>query len=87
LEWNNLLTDDQEGKGVNYFLPIEKMQAKLGMAGVKFGKNIVVHCQSGVRASFMVFCLQLLGYPSVKLYDDPMAEWANETDTPLEVLI
>ncbi len=85
LEWNKLLTHEANDKGVNYFRSKEEMTNLLVSAGIQRDKTIAVHCQSGIRASFMVFCLEMLGYPSVKLYDGSMKEWANSDKTPLEV--
>lgn len=83
LEWKNLLTHLNQPDEVNHFLSEEAMLTKLDAAGVSKEKTIVVHCQSGVRASFMAFCLTKLGYPKVRLYDGSMSEWANEIHTPL----
>jgi len=85
LEWKHLLTHLNQSNEVNYFLPEKEMTALLEKVGVSKEKNTIVHCQSGVRASFMVFCLTKLGYPNVRLYDGSMSEWANESHTPLEV--
>lgn len=59
------------------------MQALLDQNDVSRDKTTVVHCQAGVRASFTIFCLKMLGYPDVKLYDGSMGEWTNMDHTPL----
>lgn len=86
LEWNRLLSQSKQWKGVNFFQSKEEMQALLDQKGVSKDKTTVVHCQAGVRASFMFFCLKMLGYPDVKLYDGSMGEWANVDHTPLVAL-
>lgn len=83
LEWNRLLSPSKQWEGVNVFQPEEEMQALLDQKGVSKDKTTVVHCQAGVRASFTFFCLKMLGYPEVKLYDGSMGEWANMSHTPL----
>jgi thiosulfate/3-mercaptopyruvate sulfurtransferase len=83
LEWKRLLSKAADKPGVNYFMPREQMQALLDQKGITKDKTIVVHCQAGVRASFSFFCLTMLGYSKVKLYDGSMAEWANVEHTPL----
>lgn len=83
LEWNRMLSKSKQQVGVNFFQSEEKMQALLDQKGVSKDKTTVVHCQAGVRASFMFFCLKMLGYPDVKLYDGSMGEWANIDHTPL----
>ncbi len=82
LEWNSMLKSDE--KNVHYLRPKEDMERLLSDAGVSKEKTTVVHCQSGVRATFMAYCLDLLQYPNVKVYDGSMGEWANLEETPLE---
>ncbi|MCT4623963.1 MAG: sulfurtransferase [Schleiferiaceae bacterium] len=84
LEWKRLLSPSTKYEGVSYFKSEVEMKALFDEAGIKKDKTIAVHCQAGVRASFSAFCLEMLGYPNVKLYDGSMGEWANEKDTPLE---
>ncbi len=83
LEWDQLLMPAND-KGARYFLSPESMEGKIAGSGIKKDKKIIVHCQSGVRASFTVFCLNMLGFQKVRLYDGSMAEWANADQTPLE---
>ena len=82
LEWNKMLVSDDTG--VHYFRSNEDMERLLSDAGVSKEKKTVVHCQSGVRATFMAYCLEILNYPHVKVYDGSMGEWANLEETPLE---
>ncbi len=84
LEWSQLLSEPHGPTGTRRFLPNDEMLTKLSSVGINREKNIVVHCQSGVRASFMVFCLELLDFPKVRLYDGSMGDWANQDETPLE---
>ena len=81
LEWNRMLKSNDNG--VHFMRSLEEMRQLLGDAGVSPAKRTVVHCQSGVRATFMAYCLELLEYPDVKVYDGSMVEWANIEDTPL----
>lgn len=83
LEWDKLLALPNDN-GVRYFLSPERMEAILAAVKVDRNKKIIVHCQSGVRASFTVFCLNMLSFPNVKLYDGSMGEWANEGQVSLE---
>ncbi len=84
LEWKQLLDSTRSTKGVNYFKSPEDIATLFNEIGIDRSKTTVVHCQSGVRASFTFFCLNMLGYPNIKLYDGSMSEWANREDTPLE---
>lgn len=83
LEWNRMLSKSKQWEGVNFFMSEVEMHALLDKYGVSKDKTTVVHCQAGVRASFTFFCLKMLGYPEVKLYDGSMGEWANTDQTPL----
>jgi thiosulfate/3-mercaptopyruvate sulfurtransferase len=83
LEWKQLLSQSKQWDGVNFFRLEKEMQALLDQNGVGKDKTTVVYCQAGVRASFTFFCLKMLGYPEVKLYDGSMGEWANADQTPL----
>jgi thiosulfate/3-mercaptopyruvate sulfurtransferase len=60
-----------------------ELQAMLTEAGVHPTKEVVVHCQAGIRTTHGVFVLRLLGWDHVRAYDGSMAEWANRDDTPL----
>jgi len=53
--------------------------------GVTPDKEVIVHCQLGVRAAHTWFVLKhVLGYPRVRNYDGSWAEWANRPDLPVE---
>lgn len=81
LEWSDLLKKSDQG--VHFFRSEKEIEILFENSGLNKENTIAVHCQAGVRASFSVFCLTLLGYPNVKLYDGSMAEWANLDHTSL----
>jgi thiosulfate/3-mercaptopyruvate sulfurtransferase len=62
-----------------------ELRALLSDAGVQPAKEVIVHCQAGIRTTQGVFILRLLGWERVRAYDAAMAEWANQEDTPLLV--
>ncbi len=62
-----------------------ELRALLTDAGVEPRKEVIVHCQAGIRTTHGVFTLRLLGWDRVSAYDAAMAEWANREDTQLVV--
>lgn len=83
LAWTDLLTgEDVEGEPRYLKSPGELADLLTGL-GLRQDKTIITYCQSGIRAAFCIFVLQMLGYPDFRLYDASMGEWCNLTDTPL----
>src|SRR6266446_3886236 len=73
------LTDDDR----RTVRPALELRTLLKDAGVQPGKEVIVHCQAGIRTTQGVFALRLMGWDQVRAYDAAMAEWANQEDTPL----
>ncbi len=47
--------------------------------------SVVTYCNEGLHAAPPWFVLhELLGYEDVRLYDNSLAEWANDFDTPMK---
>ncbi|MCH8029580.1 MAG: sulfurtransferase [Candidatus Dadabacteria bacterium] len=84
LEWNLLLENSTDAEAVRCFRSADEIQEIFNKFGVDKTAAIVTHCQAAVRATFMAFALELLGYPVPRVYDGSMDEWANLDDTPLE---
>ena len=83
MSWTDLLTgDDTEGEP-RYLKSREEMEELLAALGLRRDRTIVTYCQSGIRAAFCLFVLQMLGYADHRLYDASMGEWSNLADTPL----
>ncbi|HEV8420021.1 MAG TPA: sulfurtransferase [Actinomycetota bacterium] len=72
-------TDDDR----RLFKPAEELEAILEKAGVPRDREVIVHCQAGVRTTLGFFVLALLGWDRIRAYDAALAEWGNLDDTPL----
>jgi thiosulfate/3-mercaptopyruvate sulfurtransferase len=77
LEWVNLV--DQEGR----FLDEAALRTRLEQIGVKAGKPVITHCQSGGRASVDAFVMERLGFPTRNYYLG-WSDWGNTDETPVE---
>lgn len=79
IEWTEAAAGD------NLLKSEEELRALFEAQGVTPDKEIIAHCQLGVRASHTWFVLKhVLGYPNVKNYDGSWAEWGNRDDLPIE---
>ncbi|TEB09470.1 Thiosulfate sulfurtransferase [Pelotomaculum propionicicum] len=73
LYYAELLNSDQT------FKPAQDLKALAEGKNIVKNKNIIVYCDSGVSSSLVWFALsELLGYPSVKLYDGALYEWVKQ---------
>ena len=54
----------------------EDLQALFTAAGITKDKEVILYCESSVRAGIMYLALKsALGYPNVKVYDGALFEW------------
>lgn len=64
------------------FKSASDLKAAYEPKGVTKDKEIIVYCQSGLRAAVSVVALKhILGYPKVRNYVGAWDEWANRLDT------
>ena len=78
LEWSDLLD-----KPTQRFKSAAQLKSLFADAGIALDKPSAAHCQSGGRASVMVFAMELMGAKSVGNYYQSWTEWGNADDTPI----
>jgi thiosulfate/3-mercaptopyruvate sulfurtransferase len=72
-----------KGDGSKTFLRDSDLAKLYDSRKVSKEKQIVTHCQTGVRGTHTYVVLKLLGYPNVRVYDGSWAEWGNNPETPI----
>ncbi len=79
LEWTDATAGD------NVLRPAHELRAMYEARGVTPDREVITHCQLGIRAVHTWFVLKhVLGYPNVRNYDGSWQEWGNRRDTPIE---
>jgi thiosulfate/3-mercaptopyruvate sulfurtransferase len=79
LEWSDLL--NKEGR----FKRADELRRLFKEHEISLKEPAVTYCQSGGRASVMVFALELVGAKDVQNYYRSWNEWGNDPDTPVVV--
>lgn len=79
IEWTEATAGD------NVLKSPEELRAMFEARGITPDKEIIAHCQLGIRAAHTWFVLKhVLGYPNVKNYDGSWQEWGNRDDLPID---
>ncbi len=80
LNWVELLS---EVNGVKVLKGRNEIVALLKAKGLTKDKEVIAHCQTGIRSSYATLVLLGLGYEQVKNYDGSWIEWANNPALPI----
>lgn len=62
----------------------EELAALFRAAGLKPDQAIIVHCQSGGRASVALLAAERAGYRNVRNYNGSFGEWSQDLSSPVE---
>jgi len=74
LDWTNL--QHQDGNGVFVLKSSTEILDLLAQHGITTDKEIIVHCQAGVRSAYVSDTLLGLGFTKVKNYTGSWGEWS-----------
>src|SRR3990170_1834360 len=66
------------------FKPAKQLKELYESVGVTGDREVIIYCQSGMRASHAYFTLRLLGYPRIRVYDGSWQELGNDAALPVE---
>lgn len=78
IEWTDATAGDST------LQPADDLRSMYESRGVTPDKQIIAHCQLGIRAVHTWFVLKhVLGYPDVRNYAGSWQEWGNREDTPV----
>jgi thiosulfate/3-mercaptopyruvate sulfurtransferase len=80
LDWANLIDPETDR-----FKSPQEMKKLFDEAGIDPNQPTASHCDSGGRASVMVFALELMGAKNARNYYPGWSEWGNLKDTPIVV--
>jgi thiosulfate/3-mercaptopyruvate sulfurtransferase len=80
LQWSDLI--DQ---ATQRFKSPAELRRLFDQAGIDLDRPSAAHCESGGRASVMVFGLELMGAKNVSNYYRGWSEWGNAENTPIVV--
>ena len=80
LDWTEL---QKEVDGVKVLKNRDEIINLLQARGLTPDREIVAHCQTGIRSSYATLVLMGLGYERTKNYDGSWIEWANNPTLPI----
>lgn len=81
LDWVNL---QKEVDGVKVLKSEAEIRELLAQHGLTADRQVIAHCQTGIRSSYATLVLLGLGYQIAQNYDGSWIEWANNRSNPVE---
>ena len=78
--WSDL---QKEINGVKVLKSEEEIRSLLESRGLTPDRQVIAHCQTGIRSSYATLVLLGLGYDGAKNYDGSWIEWANNPALPI----
>jgi len=82
LDWTELQKDIG---GVKVLKDRDEIISLLNERGLTPDREIVAHCQTGIRSAYATLVLMGLGYERIKNYDGSWIEWANNPTLPIVI--
>lgn len=68
------------------FRPVKELRSMYEAQQVSDSDEVIAYCNEGLHATVTWFVLsELLGYRNVRVYDESMAEWANDPSMPVQL--
>ncbi|GEL08684.1 sulfurtransferase [Salisediminibacterium halotolerans] len=81
LPWTEALHDGE----IEYLKAPDELEELYAAEGITADEEeIIVYCQTNVRAVHTYFTLRLLGFDNIVAYEGSWSEWGNDPDVPID---
>ena len=69
----------------NTFKDVQTTRINFMDTGMRPEKEIIIYCQTSMRASPVFLSLYNAGYRNIKIYDGAFLEWCTNPNNPIEL--